>query len=164
MRMRDYRSADAAVLAEILHAAVHEIGGRDYTAAQLAAWSPAPLSAESFHSRVSDGRSVFVAVSAADVPRAFIELERDGHIDCFYCHPEVAGTGVGRLLFAHLKTAAIAARIPRLYVEASEAARRFLLREGFHVIARRDFERGGVEIHNYDMELRLSHLGDGNRA
>jgi len=159
MIIRPYRPSDAACLATILHEAVHAIGARDYTTAQLDAWSPAPVPAERFHVRVPDGRCVTVAVSHDDVPLAFIELERDGHIDCFYCHPEVAGNGVGTALFARLKEAAIAAGIARLRVEASEAARRFFLRERFDIVARRDFELRGVHIHNYDMALRLRSAG-----
>lgn len=113
------------------------------------------MPADQFQARVSDARSVFVAVSRVDITRAFIELEPDGHIDCFYCHPSVAGTGVEKLLFTQVKNTAIAAGIPRLHVEPSEPARRFFLREGFQVVARRDFELRGVPIHNYEMEMQL---------
>ncbi|MDD9718629.1 GNAT family N-acetyltransferase [Dinoroseobacter sp. PD6] len=155
MIIRPYRPTDARHLAAILHKAVHAIGARDYSAAQLDAWSPAPIAAERFHARVSDGRAVTVAVSNEDVPVAFIELEADGHIDCFYCHPDVAGSGVGRALFGHAQSQALTAGVKRLTVEASEAARRFFLREGFHVMARREFQLLGVSIHNYAMEKRL---------
>jgi putative acetyltransferase len=40
-------------------------------------------------------------------------------------------------------------------VEASEPARRFFLKRGYAVLERRDFEIGGVPIHNYAMERRL---------
>ena len=160
MIVRAYRPTDAPRLANILHTAVHAVGARDYTTAQLEAWSPAPILSERFHERVSDGRSVWVAVSKDDVPLAFIELEPDGHIDCFYRHPDVAGKGIGKALFDRLKTAAITAGIRRLHVEASEAARRFFLREGFRCLERHEFELRGVHIHNYEMELRLSSAGN----
>jgi len=155
MIIRPYRPADARDLATILHKAVHSIGARDYTQAQLDAWSPAPIAPELFHARVSDGRTVEVAVSDEDEPVAFIELEADGHIDCFYCHPDVAGSGVGKGLFRHVQARAVTAGISRLYVEASEAARRFFLREGFRVTARREFHLRGLAIHNHAMEKQL---------
>jgi putative acetyltransferase len=40
-------------------------------------------------------------------------------------------------------------------VEASEPARRFFLKHGFSELHRRNFEIGGVPIHNYAMEKRL---------
>ncbi len=131
------------------------IGARDYTPEQLDAWSLAPLPPETYRARVADGRLVTVAVSDEDVPVAFIELEADGHIDCFYCHPDVAGSGVGKALFRQAQAHAIETGQTRLYVEASEAARRFFLREGFEVIARKTFRRRDVLIHNYEMEKWL---------
>jgi len=155
MRLRSYKPTDAPILAAILHDAVHAIGARDYTAAQLDAWSPAPMPPDRYHARVCDGRSVTVAVSKQDVPLAFIELEADGHIDCFYCHPGVVGSGVGKALFLHAQSLAVSAGVARLHVEASEAARRFFLREGFHVTVRQEFELRGMAIYNYMMEKRL---------
>ena len=50
---------------------------------------------------------------------------------------------------------ALEAGVSRLYVEASEAARKFFLRAGFVVVRRRDFERNNVQIHNYLMEKTI---------
>ncbi len=155
MIIRPFKLTDAPDLTEILHAAVHVIGARDYTPEQLRAWSPAPMPSQDYVARVADGRTVLVALGASERPVAFIEIEADGHIDCFYCHPDVAGSGVGRALFRHAQSRAIEAGYPRLFVEASEAARRFFLREGFHVIACREFQLRGVMIHNYAMGKTL---------
>lgn len=155
MIIRDMRSEDAASLADIFHLAVHMIGSKDYTRSQTKAWSPAVISADKFLARISDGRSVFVAADHDDKPLAFIELEEKGHIDCFYCHPDVAGTGVGQALYSHLERTALKRGLSLLYVEASEAARRFFEKVGFTLIERRDFEFNGVGIHNYLMEKRL---------
>ncbi len=152
VRFRPFRPSDAQHLAAILHEAVHVIGARDYTPEQLLAWSPAPMPPTTYCARVADGRLVTVAVSHEDVPVAFIELEANGHIDCFYCHSDVAGSGVGKALFRQAQAQAIEAGQTQLRVEASEAARRFFLREGFEVTARRTFRRCGVLIHNYEME------------
>lgn len=164
MILRPYRPTDAPALAAILHEAVHAIGARDYTTAQLDAWSPAPMPPERYHARVSDGRTVTVAVSNDDMPAAFIELEADGHIDCFFCHPDVAGSGVGRALFRHAQSHAIAAGVTRLYVEASDAARRFFLREGFQVTALRELQLRGVAIHNHSMEKQLEECAEPHEA
>lgn len=155
MNIRDFRPGDSAMLASIFHEAVHAVGSRDYGPEQVAAWSPAPVPAEQFLTRISDGRSVFVAVTGSDAPIAFIELEQDGHIDCFYCSPEFVGRGVGKALYQRLETAALAMGLSRLHVEASEAARRFFLRQGFTLVKRREFERNAVRIHNYLMEKTL---------
>ncbi|KUP92985.1 GNAT family N-acetyltransferase [Tritonibacter horizontis] len=155
MQIRDFADRDAADWARIFHAAVHDIGGRDYSPAQCAAWSPAPAPVERVLDRARDGRRIWVATDAADVAQGFIELEPDGHIDCFYLAPDVAGQGIGAALYDRLQTEARALGLTVLYVEASEAARRFFLRQGFADAGRRDFVRRGVMIHNYAMTKTL---------
>ncbi|UWQ77896.1 GNAT family N-acetyltransferase [Leisingera sp. S132] len=157
MQIREFRPKDAAALAQIFHAAVHGIGARDYSPEQLRAWSPEPAPAEVWASRAADGRRVFVAADGPeDQPQAFIELEMDGHINCFYCHPQAAGTGTGAALYERLEAEARSLGLRSLNVEASEAARRFFLRQGFAVETRREIERRGVALHNYRMIKLLS--------
>jgi putative acetyltransferase len=151
MIIRRFENRDAAALAEIFHKSVHVVGRRDYSDAQVAVRSPAIQTPEEFSARMEDGRTLLVATTAAGTPAGFIELELNGHIDRFYCHPDSAGIGIGQALYQELETTAVAAKIARLHVEASEAARRFFLREGFTLLERRDFEVRGVAIHNYKM-------------
>ena len=155
MLIRPFEPRDAADWARIFHAAVHQVGARGYTPAQCAAWSPEPAPLDRVLKRGQDGRRIWVAADARDVAQGFIELEADGHIDCFYLAPEVAGTGIGADLYACLEAEARALGLASLYVEASEAARRFFLRQGFVEAGRRDFERRGVMIHNYAMTKTL---------
>ncbi|NIZ15104.1 GNAT family N-acetyltransferase [Phaeobacter sp. HF9A] len=155
MRIRMFEPRDAEDWARIFHSAVHRVGARDYTPEQCAAWSPAPAPLEGVLAHTQDGRQIWVAADADDVAQGFIELESDGHIDCFYLAPDLAGTGIGAALYERLETQARAAGLASLYVEASEAARRFFLRQGFTDRGRRDFERRGVMIHNYAMTKQL---------
>ena len=155
MKIRLFTPADSASLALIFHRAAREVGIKGYTQEQVEAWSPAPVPADRFLARVSDGRSVFVAAGEDDIPLAFIELEANGHIDFFYCHPDVIGTGIGSALYQRLESAALEMRLSGLFVEASETARDFFLGKGFTLIKRRDFEHNSVWIHNYQMEKWL---------
>lgn len=155
--LRPFRPSDAKGLAAIMHQAVHIIGARDCTPEQCKAWSPAPCLPQDDKKRVEDGRTVVVAVAEDDKPVALIEFEADGHIDCFCCHSDFAGKGLGRAPFREAQSRAIAAGVRHLTVEASEAAPRFFLREGFQSTARRAFRRRGVTIHNYKMEKLLAH-------
>lgn len=155
-RIRPYRAADAPALSRLYRASVEGLGPRDYSAAQVAAWASLCPTAEQIAARAGDGRLLLVAVGGADRPLAFADLERDGHIDLFYCAPEAAGRGVATALYAELERAALAAGMPRLFAEASETARGFFERQGFAVTARRDFAVAGVPIHNYAVEKRLT--------
>lgn len=156
MTVRAYEKEDAATLGEIFVKAVEQIGSHDYSPAQVKAWAarcPTPARLEEL---LNDGRIRLVAVNDANRVLAFCDLEPDGHIDFFYCAPEVSGTGVAAALYDALEQTARMRGMTRLYSEASEAARRFFLKRGFVVLVRRDFEISGVSIHNYAVEKTLT--------
>jgi putative acetyltransferase len=155
MPIRRYTPADADAAGDIFRRAIATIGARDYTPEQVAAWAGPEGTSERLHARLSDGRVALVAVDGADRVVAFGDLEADGHIDFLYAAPEAAGTGVVSGLYDALEDAARRQGIARLYLEASEAARRFFLKKGFTVLHRRDFEVRGVAIHNYAVEKVL---------
>lgn len=156
MEIRRFRDADAPALAAIFFSSVREIGGRHYTAEQVAAWAPGLPDAEVFIRRASDGRTFLVAVGENGQPIAYGDLEANGHIDHLYCSPEAAGRGVASLLYEELERVARNAGIHVLFVEASEPARRFFEKQGFEPVGRNAFKLNGVEIHNYRMRKALS--------
>lgn len=156
MHVRSFRSEDAPILARIFHAAVHQIARLHYSTEQVNAWAPAVLGPERFLQRGGDGGVLLVAVNDLDQPIAYGDLEADGHIDHLYCRPDVAGMGITSYLYDHIEAAAVDRCIARLYVEASEPARRFFLKKDFVVLQRRVFNLGGVAIHNFEMEKHLT--------
>lgn len=152
MRIRPFRLSDADDLARIFFAAIHEIASHHYSEQQVSAWAPDLPSTGRFEQRGTDGRLLLVAVDDFDKPLAYGDLELDGHIDHLFCRPDAAGTGVTSVLYDHIEAAAAERGLTRLFVEASEPARRFFLKKGFSVVGRRDFELSGVPIHNFRME------------
>lgn len=154
--VRPYEPTDAAALAEVMFRSVREGARADYSSAQVAAWLPSPMAEQTVRSRAEDGRWVFVAVDGADRPLGFIDLEADGHIDLLYCVPEAIGRGIGARLYDTLEETARAAGMERLYVEASESARRLFERKGFILRERREVTRRGVILHNYAMDKPLT--------
>lgn len=155
MHVRRFRPNDASALAAIFRAAVQEIARGHYSADQIEAWSVAVPSPQRFVALASDGRLLLVAVDDHDQPAAFGDLEEDGHIDQLYCRPDVAGTGLVGRLYDELEATAIERGMTRLFVEASEPARRFFARRNFALVSRREFSLGGVPIHNFAMEKWL---------
>lgn len=159
MKIRRYDAKDAAPLAALYVRSVEQIGSRDYSARQVAAWASLAPSPARLHALGTDGRTTLVAVDGSDRPVAFADLEPDGHVHYLYCSPEMAGRGVVSTLYDALEGIAREAGMSRLYTEASEAARRFFLKKGFVVTSRREFEIAGTQIHNYAMEKFLADRG-----
>ena len=157
--VRRYVPEDAAALANVMWRSVRIAALADYSVAQTEAWLPAPRSAEEMHRWASDGRTMLVATTEADGVVGYLDLEADGHIDHLYRVPEVTGAGVAGALYDALERLAREAGIVRLRVEASEAARRFVTKQGFRVEERRAWRLRGVPIHNYAMSKVLEAPG-----
>ena len=158
MRVRPFKPGDETELAKIFFAAVREIASAHYSDQQVRAWAPQVPAANQCAARAIDGRTLLVATDEYDSPLAYGDLEPVGHIDHFYCRPEVAGTGVAAALYEAIEAAARRDGIGLLFVEASEPARRFFLKRGFEMIARRDVELRNAPIHNFRMEKRLGEV------
>lgn len=155
MKVRRFREDDAAAISVLYVHSVEQIGSRDYTPEQVRVWAALAPSLEQIIELSKDGRITLVAVDSLDRPVAFTDLEPDGHIHYLYSDPDVAGSGAATAMYRELERIARETGVTRLYSEASEAARRFFLKQDFAVTQRRDFELGGVAIHNYAMEKLL---------
>ena len=155
MKSRFYKPSDADQIAELFQRSVLELGPRFYSDAQVAAWAARGPSPDRVRARNADGLITFVKVNANDRIMAYAELETDGHIDQVYAHPDVAGQGVVSALMEELESHGCDMGLRELYTEASEGARPLFLKKGFVDEGRRDFEIGGVSIHNYAMRKAL---------
>lgn len=155
MKVRRYQPGDGDFVSAIFFAAARRTGRQAYSERQVQAWAPAPYDAAEYDELAADGRILLVAVDAQDRPVAWADLETNGHIDHIFCHPESGRRGAGTALYERIEQLARELKLQRLYVEASEIAKPFFERQGFRVIDRRDFEIGGVPIHNYAMDKTL---------
>jgi putative acetyltransferase len=153
--VRPLECSDIPALAQLFFDAVHRIAALDYSEEQVNAWAPQVPDVSQFASWACDGRLLLVAVDDQGEPVAFGDLERNGHLDHLFCRPDHAGTGVAGLICDRLEEQGQSLGLTRIYVEASEPARRFFCRRGYRTIARRDFLIRGVPIHNHEMELLL---------
>ena len=153
--IRTYLDGDAAALANVMWRSVSVAARRDYSTDQVTAWLPGPPAAAAMHRWANDGRTVLVAQDDDDLVVGYMDLERSGHIDHLYCVPEVNGHGVASALYDSIEQLAIAKGVERLWVEASEAARRLFAKKGFILDERREWDLRGVRIHNYAMSKKL---------
>ena len=157
--IRPYRKDDAEALAEVIAAAIHEIGPHAYSPEQVAAWGARHPGPERYRERVAEGHVIFVAADGEDRPVAYALLEPDGHLDHLYNHPDHTRRGLATQLLAAAETHAVALGVERLYTEASDLARPAFERAGYVATHKREFtiphaERD-IPIHNWAMEKRL---------
>jgi len=87
---------------------------------------------------------------------AFAELERDGHLDMFYCRKDVIRRGVGLALYRAVELKAISLGLERIFADVSITARPFFERCGFSTLCHQTGRRAGIELSNFKMEKWLA--------
>jgi putative acetyltransferase len=155
MRIRLFEKQDAAQIAQLFHETVREINIRDYSAAQVAAWSPQDIYFRDWE-EVCSSRFTYIADDEGTIA-GFGELESNGHIDCFYCHKNYQRCGVGSKIYQAIETKALELGVSQLVVEASITAKPFFQRMGFEIVKAQEVACRGEKLINYVMEKSLSY-------
>jgi putative acetyltransferase len=151
MSIRDFRMADSKEIADLYHGSVHSLDAENFSVEELEAWAPTPPDYSHWRERLAV-KKPYVAEREGMII-GFIELEDDGHIDCFYTHRDFQRQGVGSALYNHLLKEADARDVHDLYVEASAIARPFFEREGFRFEKANRLELRGQILTNFSMRL-----------
>jgi putative acetyltransferase len=149
--VRDYQPEDVEALANIYYHTIHRINIQHYTKEQVDVWAPlVSLETEGWAKKFLRTKPI-VAILGEEIV-GFAELEDTGHIDCFYCHHEWIGQGVGSALMKEIIQRAKKKTIPLIFAEVSITARPFFERRGFRVITQQTIIRKGVKLTNFKME------------
>lgn len=156
MLIRPYQPADIEQIVHLYFDTVHRINRQHYTEEEVNAWAPEVPDPVRWAARYRS-RMTFVAEENATVA-GFAELERNGHIDCFYCHHAYQRQGVGTQLYKRLEAEARSLSLGRLFTEASITAKPFFEQLGFQLIHQNQIARGSVILINFSMEKYLNPL------
>ena len=152
--IRPYLSSDAQDLVNIYYNTCHKVLIQNYTQAQVNALAPPEKLQVTGWARKWSELKPLVATCDHQLV-GFAEFEANGHIDCFYCHHEWIGMGVGTLLMNTILDKAHSDHIKRIYAEVSLTARPFFYSKGFTVVKQQTIERKGVQLINFIMEKWL---------
>lgn len=153
MKIRLFKPQDAEPVAQLFHETVREINRRDYSDRQVQAWAPDDLYFRNW-AEVCSSRFTYVAEDEGIIA-GFGELEPNGHIDCFYCHKDYQGQGVGKQIYQAIEAKATELSLNRLFVEASITAKPFFQRLGFTVVNQQAVTCRGETFINFVMEKFL---------
>ena len=148
------------MLAALTLAAIVMIGPRAYSTEQVMCWAAHHPGAPRFVKSAENGDVILVAEADDGATAAYALLERDGHLDMLYCHPDYAGNGFATALLVAIEREARMTGIARLFANASELSRPVFERAGYALLHRRDFSYAmgeqQIAMHNYAMEKQIA--------
>ena len=152
MEVRLFRPEDTQQIAQLFHDTVRKINIRDYSLAQVMAWSPTDLYFRNWLE--CSTKFTYVATENKKI-LGFGELEANGHIDCFYIHYQHQGCGIGSSIYQAIETKARELNLSRLFTEASITAKPFFIKQGFEVINPQQVSCRGETFTNYLMAKKF---------
>jgi putative acetyltransferase len=153
MKIREFRSEDAAQTAELFRNTIRRVNSRDYSPEQVEVWASSIKDMDAWRFRLEAEYS-FVSETSDGTLLGFIAMEPDGHIDLLYCHTDYQRQGIGSRLLSHVEKLARTSGITKLFTEASITARPFFENHGFVVLEIQEVRKRGVKFVNYRMEKR----------
>lgn len=152
--VRPYKSNDAQYLAQIYYNTIHEVNAKDYTKIQLDVWAPESSGKAEYWLKKFEKTNPLVAISNGTIV-GFAEFEPNGHIDCFYCHHEWVGLGVGTALMNAIHEIARDQKINKIFVEVSITALPFFEKHGFKILEEQTVFIKDIGLVNFKMEKEL---------
>jgi putative acetyltransferase len=148
--IRDYKADDLKAVLSIFSRSVREIASRDYSPAQIAAWAPASIDFRAWSNRLASGGTFVYERNGKIV--GFTRADASGCIDLLYVHPECQRQGIARALLERVASWTLNQGAHRLTADVSITARPFFEAAGFRTVTSQTVERGGITLHNFQME------------
>lgn len=153
MKIRPFKITDVPQIAQLFHDTIRNININDYSVDQVKAWAPDDIYFRDWEKECSH-KYTFVAEDQ-EVIAGFAELEEKGFIDCFYCHKDFQGQGIGKLLLQAIQNKAKDLGLDRVYAEVSITAKPFFTKMGFSVQKKQTVHTRGESFTNYRMQKVL---------
>jgi putative acetyltransferase len=150
MLIREFNVSDTEEIMQLFYDTVHRINRQDYSSEQVEAWAPKDMGYVQWKEQLQS-KMTYVAEAEGKII-GFAELEKTGHIGCFYCHADYQKMGVGTQLLNQIQLTAKNLDLQKLFTEASITAKLFFERMGFRVITPQEVELRGMKFINYVME------------
>lgn len=148
--IRPFQIGDEDALRELFFQSIHQSCQADYSSAQLAAWAPKDYDTALWKQRIGK-INPFIATLDKHIA-GYADLQLDGYIDHFFCHPQFRGRGVAKALMAAILSKAQQLSYPRLYSQVSITAKPFFEYSGFQAVREQQVEVRGATLSNYLME------------
>ncbi len=153
MKTRKYLSKDCKIIVELFHDTIHSINSKDYTEAQLNAWSPKDNDLLEWDNKLTNNYSVVVEKDNTIV--GFGTVTGTGYLDLLYVHKDYQGLGAATLIADEIEKYVYRKGAKIITTEASATAKTFFEKRGYSVLKKQSVERRGQYFTNFKMQKIL---------
>nr|WP_228024005.1 GNAT family N-acetyltransferase [Synechocystis salina] len=150
IHLRPYHPSDLNNIIHIFTEAVHQLGIKHYSPAQLSAWAPSKPDRQRWHDRL-ESMVVVVAEQGATIV-GFIGYDGAGLVDLLFVHPAFTRRGIATMLIQAVERLAFTNGVSQLQTKASMVARPFFESRGFVVIAEETVTIRGENLRRFAMD------------
>lgn len=149
IHLRPYHPSDLNNIIQIFTEAVHQLGIKHYSPAQLNAWAPSNPDRQRWRDRL-EPMVVLVAEQEATIV-GFVGYDGAGLVDLLFVHPAFTRLGIATMLIQAVERLALANGVSQLQTKASMVARSFFESRGFVVTAEETVTIGGEDLRRFAM-------------
>lgn len=145
MYLRRYQSSDLDEIIRLFKETVKNVNSRDYTAAQIKAWTTSETDFKDWDRSLSEHYCV-VAIEDG-VPVGFGDISASGYLDRLYVHHQYQNLGIGTALCDELEKNIDGS----IETHASITAKSFFENRGYEVLKEQEVLRNGIHLKNFVM-------------
>lgn len=153
MKIRKYKAADCAEIADLFYETVHTINAKDYAKSQLDVWADGKIDTAAWDKSFSEHNTL--AAEEDNILVGFGDMDNKGYLDRLYVHKDYQGKGIATAITAELERQSVIQGISIFSTHASIPAKPFFEKHDYHVVSQNKVIRNGTELVNFIMEKHL---------
>lgn len=156
MIIREYRSDDCALLAQLFYDTVHTVNSKDYTKEQLDAWATGNIDLSEWNRSFLVNNTIIALQDGIIV--GFADMDKNGYLDRLYIHKDFQGKGIATALINELERHARAENVVCFETYASITAKPFFEKLGYTVQTENIVVRDDISLKNFRMTKIVSNI------
>jgi putative acetyltransferase len=153
MEIRLYQQGDIKQVAQLLGDSVSILNAQGFSETEIDSFAPNHIHLKEWEESCLTN---FTVVAESNYRIVGIgQIEPNGHINCFYCHPDNRGQNIGRQLYTTLEEYAKAKHIPVIHTETNAEDRPFYFKMGFTTVQKQKVLLQGSIESTFILEKQL---------
>ncbi|MDZ7660279.1 GNAT family N-acetyltransferase [Fodinibius sp.] len=154
MEIRLYKKGDIEQVAHLLGDSVSILNAEGYPETEKSSFALNNIQYTDWEETCLTNFTVVAEINNSIV--GIGQINYGGHINCFYCHPDYRGQGIGKQLYTALEEYATAKDISTIHTETNALDRPFYFKMGFSTVQKQRVLLNGEIESNFVVQKQLS--------